>query len=221
MKPHSVCVVWDDTHTQSGFISFVFPPLIIVCSLFPICAQAWVWFNCGADFSCNYHSAGTKYYNSIMRNLILVQSFFLKKRRSVSAHWWEIALLSSFLKLAGILASFQIWFIHTHTHTYIYIYVCVCVYIYIYMWASALCICFYINPALLNGSTQFHYCTDSNPGTGADDAAFVLKRGVWRNATWPSHSRPAIATSARHFSSNLFFSLNTLTACLFTYSLFT
>ena len=50
-------------------------------------------------------------------------------------------------------------------------------YIYIYMWASALCICFYINPALLNGSTQFHYCTDSNPGTGADDA-FVLKRGV-------------------------------------------
>ena len=33
---------------------------------------------------------------------------------------------------------------------------------YIYMWASALCICFYINPALLNGSTQFHllyyYC---------------------------------------------------------------
>ena len=66
------------------------------------------------------------------------------------------------------------------------------------MWASALCICFYINPALLNGSTQFHYCTDSNPGTGAD-VAFVLKRGVWRNATWPLHSRPAIAASARHF----------------------
>ena len=66
------------------------------------------------------------------------------------------------------------------------------------VWASALCICFYINPALLNGSTQFHYCTDSNPGTGADDA-FVLKRGVWRNATWPLHSRPAIAASARHF----------------------
>ena len=57
---------------------------------------------------------------------------------------------------------------------------------------------FYNNPAPLNGSTQFHYCTDSNPGTGADDA-FVLKRGVWRNATWPSHSRPAIAASARHF----------------------
>ena len=66
------------------------------------------------------------------------------------------------------------------------------------MWASALCICFYINPALLNGSTQFLYCTISNPGTGADDA-FVLKRGVWRNATWPLHSRPAIAASARHF----------------------
>ena len=66
------------------------------------------------------------------------------------------------------------------------------------VWASALCICFYINLALLNGSTQFHYCTISNPGTGADDT-FVLKRGVWRNATWPSHSRPAIAASARHF----------------------
>ena len=57
---------------------------------------------------------------------------------------------------------------------------------------------FYNNPALLNGSMQFHYCTVSNPGTGADDA-FVLKRGVWRNAIWPSHSRPAIAASARHF----------------------
>ena len=57
---------------------------------------------------------------------------------------------------------------------------------------------FYNNPAPLNGSTQFHYCTDSNPGTGADDA-FVLKRGVWRNATWPSHNQPAIAASARHF----------------------
>ena len=68
----------------------------------------------------------------------------------------------------------------------------------IQMWASALCIRFYINPAPLNGSTQFHYCTESNPGTGADDT-FVLKRGVWRNATWPLHSRPAIAASARHF----------------------
>ena len=57
---------------------------------------------------------------------------------------------------------------------------------------------FYNNPAPLNGSMPFHYCTDSNPGTGADDA-FVLKHSVWRNATWPSHSRPAIAASARHF----------------------
>jgi len=57
---------------------------------------------------------------------------------------------------------------------------------------------FYNNPAPLNGSTQFHYCTDSNPGTGADDA-FVLKRGVLRNATWPSHSRLAIAAGACHF----------------------
>ena len=56
----------------------------------------------------------------------------------------------------------------------------------------------YNNPAPLNGSTQFHYCTDSNPGTRADDA-FVSKRGVWRNATWPSHSQPAIAATARHF----------------------
>ena len=67
---------------------------------------------------------------------------------------------------------------------------------------------------------QFHYCTVRNPGTGADDA-FVLKRGVWRNATWPSHSRPAIAASAGAPFSNPFFSLNILTACLFTYSLFT
>ena len=57
---------------------------------------------------------------------------------------------------------------------------------------------FYNNPAPVIRSMQFHNCTDSNPGTGADDA-FVLKRGVWRNATWPSHSRPEIAASARHF----------------------
>ena len=70
---------------------------------------------------------------------------------------------------------------------------------YIYMYVSKCSLyTFYNNPAPLNGSTQFHYCTDSNPGTGADDA-FVLKRGVWRNATWPSHSRPAIAASAHHF----------------------
>jgi len=64
--------------------------------------------------------------------------------------------------------------------------------------ASALCIRSTIIPPWLTDPQQFHYCTDSNPGTGADDA-FVLKRGVWRNATWPSHSRLAIATSARHF----------------------
>ena len=64
---------------------------------------------------------------------------------------------------------------------------------------------FYNNPAPLNGSTQFHYCTItiSNPGTGADDA-FVLKRGVWRNATWPSHSRPAIAAEVRAIFKSVF-----------------
>ena len=58
---------------------------------------------------------------------------------------------------------------------------CVCV-----SWRVHACTCmceqvlfvrFYNNPAPLNGSMQFHYCTDSNLGTGADDA-FVLKRGV-------------------------------------------
>ena len=78
---------------------------------------------------------------------------------------------------------------------------------------------FYNNPAPLNGSMQFHYCTDINPGTGADDA-FVLKRGVWRNATWPSHSRPAIATEVRGIFKSVF-SRNILTTCLFTCSLFT
>ncbi len=57
---------------------------------------------------------------------------------------------------------------------------------------------FYNNPAPVIRFMQFHYCTVSNPGTGADDA-FVLKRCVLRNATWPSHSRPAIAAGARHF----------------------
>ena len=33
------------------------------------------------------------------------------------------------------------------------------------------------NPSPVIRSTQFQYCTVSNPGTGADDA-FVLKRGV-------------------------------------------
>ena len=64
---------------------------------------------------------------------------------------------------------------------------------------------------------QFHYCTDSNPGTGADDA-FVLKRGVWRNATWPSHSRPAIAAEVRAIFESVF-SLNILNR-LFVYLLF-
>ena len=45
---------------------------------------------------------------------------------------------------------------------------------------------------------NFIYRTISNPGNGADNA-FVLKRDMWRNATWPSRSRPAIATNARHF----------------------
>ena len=53
-------------------------------------------------------------------------------------------------------------------------------------------------PPCLTDQRNFIYCTINNPGTGADDA-FVLKRGVWRNATWPLHSRPAIAASARHF----------------------
>ena len=57
---------------------------------------------------------------------------------------------------------------------------------------------FYNNPALFIRSMQFHYCTVSNPGTGADDA-FVLKRCVQRNATWPSHCRPAIAAGASQF----------------------
>ncbi len=68
----------------------------------------------------------------------------------------------------------------------------------ILLWASALCIRLYNNPAPVIRSMQFHYCTVSNPGTGADDA-FVLKRCVLRNATWPSHSRPAIAAGARQF----------------------
>ena len=57
---------------------------------------------------------------------------------------------------------------------------------------------FYSNPAPVIRSMQFHYCTVSNPGTGADDA-FVLKRCVLRNTIWPSHSRPAIAAGARQF----------------------
>ena len=40
---------------------------------------------------------------------------------------------------------------------------------------SALCIRFYIDPAPVIRSMQFHYCTVNDRGTGADDA-FVLKR---------------------------------------------
>ena len=81
------------------------------------------------------------------------------------------------------------------------------------MWASAHCIRFYNNPAPVNRSTQFHYCTITNPGTGADDA-FVLKRGVWRNATWPSHSRQCVPFS-NLFSPLIFWPLVCLpTLCL-------
>ena len=47
----------------------------------------------------------------------------------------------------------------------------------VYLCEQVLFVCFYNNPAPVNGSMQFHYCTVSNPGTGADNA-FVLKRGV-------------------------------------------
>ena len=46
------------------------------------------------------------------------------------------------------------------------------------MRASALCIRFYNNPAPVNKSMQFHYCTVSNPGTGADDAFVFEARRV-------------------------------------------
>ena len=48
----------------------------------------------------------------------------------------------------------------------------------IYLCEQVLFVRFYNNPAPVNGSTQFHYCTVSNPGTGADDAFVLLKRGV-------------------------------------------
>ena len=70
--------------------------------------------------------------------------------------------------------------------------------IYIYICEQVLFVRFYNNPAPLNGSMQFHYCTlvTREP---EQTTLFVLKRGVWRNATWPSHNRPAIAASARLF----------------------
>ena len=42
------------------------------------------------------------------------------------------------------------------------------------IWTSALCTRVNGNPAPIIRFMQFHYCTVSNPGTGADDA-FVLK----------------------------------------------
>ena len=47
----------------------------------------------------------------------------------------------------------------------------------LYMYQQVLFVRFYNNPAPVIRFMQFHYCTVSNPGTGADDA-FVLKRGV-------------------------------------------
>ena len=47
----------------------------------------------------------------------------------------------------------------------------------LFMCEQVLFVRFYNNPAPVIRSMQFHYCTVSNPGTGADDA-FVLKRGV-------------------------------------------
>ena len=51
-----------------------------------------------------------------------------------------------------------------------------CVFTY-YRCEQVLFVHFYNNPAPVNGSMQFHYCTVSNPRTGANDA-FVLKRCV-------------------------------------------
>ena len=50
---------------------------------------------------------------------------------------------------------------------YISIYVCVCVYV-----SKCSFIYVYNNPAPVIRAMQFHYCTVSNPGTGADDAFF-------------------------------------------------
>ena len=61
---------------------------------------------------------------------------------------------------------------------------------------------FTLIPPLFSDPSNF--ITVSNPGTGADDA-FVLKRGVWRNATWPSHSRLAIAARVRAIFSQICF----------------
>ena len=73
------------------------------------------------------------------------------------------------------------------------------------------------NPAPVIRFMQFHYCTVSNPGTGADDT-FVLKHSMQCNTTRPSHSRPVIAASAHHFQICF---LPQYFDRLFTYSLFT
>ena len=84
------------------------------------------------------------------------------------------------------------------------------------VWASALCIRSTLIPTRLTDPQQFHYCTDSNPGTGADDT-FVLKHGVWCNATWPSHSQPATAAEVRAIFKSVF--LPEYFDCLFVYLL--
>ena len=61
------------------------------------------------------------------------------------------------------------------------------------VWASALCIRFTIIPPRLTDPHSFITVLIVTRD------AFVLKRGVWRNTTWPSHSRPAIAASTCHF----------------------
>ena len=74
------------------------------------------------------------------------------------------------------------------SHIHVHVFICEQV---LFVYVSTLI------PPCLTDQRNF-ICTISNPGTGADDT-FVLKRGVWCNATWPIHSRPAIAASARHF----------------------
>ena len=78
---------------------------------------------------------------------------------------------------------------HTHTHTQhecvhthtlwmnVYTHTRMPAYTVIDMCEQVLFVRFYNNPAPVIRSMQFHYCTVSNPGTGADDA-FVLKRGM-------------------------------------------
>ena len=67
-----------------------------------------------------------------------------------------------------------------------------------HVWASALCT-FYNNPAPLNGSMQFHYCTLVTWEPEQTTLLFWSAACGVTDATWPSHSRPAIAASARLF----------------------